>query len=180
MTKLFADITQMFNEFYISLNTKGQFVFVVMIFLLIVLFSLLAFTSIITYFERKTGTSKAIKNLKLKKEEKDKNKVIKQEVDNGTLTKNIYEEISKVVENKKNIELTDFEEEQENEAIISYEELKNNYSNIEFVDDESIYDNIVLNNFEKKKFKVSEVISPIFGTVKFDQGKSKENNNENI
>lgn len=167
MNKLFADSSQVFTDFYTSLNTRGQIVFIIMLLLLIMLLGLLAFTSVITYFERKSGTAKAIRNIKRKNKEK-KEKIEEIEAKSHTLTNNIYEEISKAVENKKNIELTDFELEQENSAIISYNELKNNIDNIEFVDDEEI--NVVE---EKKKFTVSQVISPIFGTVKFDQ-KAKE------
>lgn len=167
MKKLLADSSQVFTDFYSSLNTRGQLVFVIMLLLLIILLGLLAFTSVITYFERKSGTIKAIKSLKIKNKEK-KLKEENLELKQHTLTNNIYEEISKAVEDKKNIELTDFEEEQENSAIISYNELKNNINNIEFIDDED------LNNIEqKKKFTVSQVISPIFGTVKFEQDKEK-------
>lgn len=170
MKKLLADSSQIFTDFYSSLNTRGQLVFVIMLILLIILLGLLAFTSVITYFERKSGTIKAIRNLKIKNKEK-KLKAEDLESKQHTLTNNIYEEISKAVENKKNIELTDFEVEQENSAIISYNELKNNINNIEFIDDEEV------NTIEqKKKFTVSQVISPIFGTVKFEQDKAKEKN----
>lgn len=169
MNKLFADSAQIFNDFYTSLNTRGQLVFVVMLLLLIILLGLLAFTSVITYFERKSGTIKAIKNIKRKAKEK-KETVVKAEVKPDVLTNNIYEEISKAVESKKNIDLTEFELEQENSAIISYNELKENINDIEFIDDEAITE--VLER--KKKFTVSQVISPIFGTVKFEQNKAKD------
>lgn len=168
MKKLLADSSQIFTDFYSSLNTRGQLVFVILLILLIILLGLLAFTSVITYFERKSSTIKAIKNLKIENKER-KLEVENSELKQHTLTNNIYEEISKAVENKKNIELTDFEIEQENSAIISYNELKNNINNIKFIDDEEV------NNIEQeKKFTVSQVISPIFGVVKFEQNKAKE------
>ncbi|HOZ53942.1 MAG TPA: hypothetical protein PKY25_01235 [Bacilli bacterium] len=169
MNKLFADSAQIFNDFYTSLNSRGQLVFVIMLLLLIILLGLLAFTSIITYVERKRGTIKAIKNIKKKTEEK-KEIIVEKELKPDILTNNIYEEISKAVESKKNINLTDFELEQESSAIISYNELKDNINNIEFIDDEAV-ENL---SEQKKKFTVSQVISPIFGTVKFDQNKAKD------
>ena len=111
--------------------------------------------------------------------------------DNKTEVSNIANEIEKALMEEKNISLTEFEEDQERTAIISIDELMRKAKELEIMEDEETGVNYmekynlepaevkevvdVINNGNEvkeedskpiKSFKVSQVISPVYGIKK--------------
>ena len=129
---------------------------------------------------------------KHKKEVVEEKKVVKTkeaELDNKSEVESIANAISDAIKEDSPVSLTDFEEDQERTAIISIEELYEKARELEIIDDED--DNVnyiekynlepsevetynkVVNGKEKKQgegevkaFRVSQVISPIYGVKK--------------
>ncbi len=194
MKKLFASVSYSFNNFYEGLNTQGQIVFCIIMFLILLL-CLLLFISYI---------SQSVKNKILIKELKKENTSLKNKVEEKvkdieereplyqnekTEIEDIAEAISNALDEEKPIAFTNFEEEQERTAIISIEELMERAKDLQIPDDdngnfnfvekynedilevEKLADSVVNNNIvddtkEVKAFRVSQVISPIYGIRK--------------
>lgn len=108
------------------------------------------------------------------------------EVVEVSVKKTSIDEISKMIENtleNKPINLTEFEEDQEENAIISYDELVKRAGAKKIIykceDDKpqniDKTDNNISCTNEKNKFRASKIISPVFGIQK-----DRENNDESI
>lgn len=193
MKKLFAQVSYSYDNFYNNLNTQGQMVFSIIILLLISLFVILLVTYVIQAIQNKSRMKKYKKELiETNKEQKEENvvetnKEHKEEnvVETNNEVKQIYGAISDAMEAEtKTITLTDFEEEQERTAIISIDELMAKAKELELIDDEPTnvdfleQEGIAKEDIEVKKeevkeekkevkaFKVSQVISPIYGVKK--------------
>lgn len=193
MKNLFATVSYSFNNFYSNLNTQGQMIFSLIVFLIITLCVILLITAIMD----KLKINIALK--KIQKEENDKvkeeiNKVFEEEkeealyVSEKTEIEDIASAISEALNDEKPISLTNFEEDQERTAIISIDELMKKAKELELINDEE--ENTGINFLEKynlepaevkeviepivtpepktevKAFKVSQVISPIYGVKK--------------
>lgn len=186
MKKLFASVSYSFNNFYNNLNTQGQIVFSIIIFLIILL-SVILF---IVYIVDNIKTKKRTKNIKkeekvnISKEEKINTSVKVEEKTEETSVSDIANEIENALNEKKPITLTNFEEDQEKTAIISIDELMKKAKELELIDDEdenvnyiekyNLASPIVDEKLEEDKdklkevkaFRVSQVISPIYGVKK--------------
>ena len=184
MKKLFANVTYSFNNFYSNLNTEGQMVFSLIMGLLILLCIIL----FIAYIIESMRTKKSIRRLNRKIEEEireenvEEDKIVVNEEKEETKIEDIKNAIEKSL-NEEVVSLTNFEEDQERTAIISIDELMKKAKELEVVDDEvsnvnylEKY-NIDPSEVEEKKedieikkevkaFKVSQVISPIYGVKK--------------
>lgn len=190
MKKLLGNIAYSFNNFYDGLNTQGQMVFSIIVLLIIILLVLLLFTYIYQGFKNK----KRIKELN-KIEKHDTKVVVKnassvtesEKVSDNTIEiMDIASKIDKAInDNNSPVTLTSFEEDQEKTAIISIDELYLKAKELEIVDDENtgvnylekynlepseveeIVDKTTNNTKgEVKAFKVSQVISPVYGIKK--------------
>ena len=192
MKKLFASASYSFNNFYNNLNTQGQMVFSLIIFLILLLCVILFIAYIVENIKSKLKISKIKKstikyenNIESKKQEVEE---IKEEIkEEKTNIEDIANAISDAMKEESPISLTDFEEDQEKTAIISIDELISKAKELELIDDEEntgvnylekynlepaeveevVSNNVVKNkDTEVKAFKVSQVISPIYGVKK--------------
>lgn len=195
MKKLFASASYSFNNFYNNLNTQGQMIFSIIMILIIILCILLFATYIIQGIQGKIKITKIKKETKKIEEENfSKNEVQKKAEEKKeplynnekTEIEDIASAISDALKEDTPISLTNFEEDQERTAIISIDELMEKAKELELIEDEestginylekynlepaeveaatSIINTPV--NQEVKAFKVSQVISPIYGVKK--------------
>lgn len=187
MKKLFAQASYSFNSFYNNLNTQGQMIFSVIMFLIGILCILLLISYVIQGIQNKIKINK-IKNETKENNEKIETKVINEEkkplyTNEKTEIEDIASAISNALKEDSPISLTNFEEDQERTAIISIDELMKRARELELIDDE---EKRTVNYLEKynlepseivekkesepnrevKAFKVSQVISPIYGVKK--------------
>lgn len=194
MKNLFAAASYSFNNFYNNLNTQGQMIFSIIIFLIVILCILLFITYVFQGIQAKIKISKIKKETKkvekeaLKKEVQVINEEAKEPLytNEKTEIEDIASAISDALKEEAPISLTNFEEDQEKTAIISIDELMQKAKELELIDDDEntginflekynlepaeveSASNIVSNtsNKEVKAFKVSQVISPIYGVKK--------------
>lgn len=191
MKNLFAAASYSFNNFYNNLNTQGQMIFSIIMLLIIVLCAIL----LVTYIVQSVQAKKKLKQIKeenkirnIKKEEitalkEDKEPLYTNE---KTETEDIASAINDALKEEP-ITLTNFEEDQEKTAIISIDELMKKAKDLELISEEDedtgvnflekynlepaevdISSNVKSSTEEKqvKAFKVSQVISPIYGVKK--------------
>lgn len=187
MKNLFATVSYSFNNFYNNLNTQGQMIFSLIMFLIGVLCVLLLITYIVQGFQSKLRLRKLKEEIT--KEEKNVVKTENKPLYNNEKTEieDIADAIKDALNEEAPINLTNFEEDQEKTAIISIDELMQRAKELELIDDE---ENTGINYLEKynlepaeveklsnsvssgeskgevKAFKVSQVISPIYGIKK--------------
>ena len=191
MKNLFAAASYSFNNFYNNLNTQGQMIFSIIIFLIIILCILIFITNVFQDIQAKLKISKIKKETKKVEKEalKKEVKVVNEEplyTNEKTEIEDIASAISDALKEESPISLTNFEEDQEKTAIISIDELMQKAKELELIDDDEntginflekynlepseveSASNIVSNtsNKEVKAFKVSQVISPIYGVKK--------------
>lgn len=196
MKKLFASASYTFNNFYNNLNIQGQMVFSIIIILILILTFVLMITYIVEFFKKKKRFHilKNSKTDEIKKIEEIKEEVkeIKKEKEplyfnEKTEIEDIAKRVEDALKEDAPITLTNFEEDQERTAIISIDELMKRAKELELIDDREVgtvnylekynlepseikeaVENTV--NVEKPKevkaFKVSQVISPIYGIKK--------------
>ena len=183
MKNLFASASYSFNNFYNNLTTPGQMIFSVIMFLIMILCLLLFLTYIIQSLNAKKRIIKLkerLKNNHFKVDKKENKQVLKEE---KTDIKDIANAINNALKEEP-ISLTNFEEDQEKTAIISIDELMEKAKDLELIDDDyetgvnylekynlepAEVDNSKVEdaqNKEVKAFKVSQVISPIYGVKK--------------
>lgn len=191
MKNLFAAASYSFNNFYNNLNTQGQMIFSIIMLLIIVLCAIL----LITYIVQSVQAKKKLKQIKeenkirnIKKEEITALKEDKEPL--YTNEKTEIEDIASAINDalkEEPITLTNFEEDQEKTAIISIDELMKKAKDLELISEEDedtgvnflekynlepaevdISSNVKSSTEEKqvKAFKVSQVISPIYGVKK--------------
>lgn len=191
MKNLFAAASYSFNNFYNNLNTQGQMIFSVIMLLIIVLCAIL----LVTYIVQSVQAKKKLKQIKeenkirnIKKEEITALKEDKEPL--YTNEKTEIEDIASAINDalkEEPITLTNFEEDQEKTAIISIDELMKKAKDLELISEEDEDTGVnflekynlepaevdvssnVKNNAEEKQvkaFKVSQVISPIYGVKK--------------
>ncbi len=194
MKNLFASASYSFNNFYNNLNTQGQMVFTLIMVLILILCALLLITYIIQGVQNKVKLKKIIDASKQNINKEKKEVIIKKKDEHEPLYTNektkiedIANAISNALEEEKPITLTNFEEDQEKTAIISIDELMKKAKELELIDDEE-HSNVnylekynlepaeveaavsntinVGKDAEVKAFKVSQVISPIYGVKK--------------
>ena len=185
MKNLFASASYSFNNFYNNLTLPGQMIFTIIMFLIMILCILLFITYIVQSLNAKkriTKLKEKLKNshFKITKEEKQPSK---KEISKKTDIKDIADAINDALKDEP-VTLTDFEEDQEKTAIISIDELMKKAKDLELIDDDEdtgvnylekynldsaevaqSKDEDTLNK-EVKAFKVSQVISPIYGVKK--------------
>lgn len=185
MKNLFASASYSFNNFYNNLTLPGQMIFTIIMFLIMILCILLFITYIVQSLNAKkriTKLKEKLKNshFKITKEEKQPSK---KEISKKTDIKDIADAINDALKDEP-VTLTDFEEDQEKTAIISIDELMKKAKDLELIDDDEdtgvnylekynldsaevvqSKDDDTLNK-EVKAFKVSQVISPIYGVKK--------------
>ena len=191
MKNLFAAASYSFNNFYNNLNTQGQMIFSIIMFLIIVLCAIL----LVTYIVQSVQAKKKLKQIK---EENKIRNIKKQEIttlkeDKEPLYTNEKTEIEDIASaindalKEEPITLTNFEEDQEKTAIISIDELMKKAKDLELISEEDedtgvnflekynlepaevdVSSSVKSNTEEKqvKAFKVSQVISPIYGVKK--------------
>lgn len=188
MKKLFASASYSFNNFYNNLNMQGQMIFSIIIFLIVVLCILLFGAYVIEGIKTKLRMTKlrkeSIKNIHDASEPLIAEK--KEEAEKTSSIEDIASAISDALKEEAPISLTNFEEDQEKTAIISIDELMKKAKELELIDDDNGDVNYLekynlepaeieataevatdLNpNKEVKAFKVSQVISPIYGIKK--------------
>lgn len=188
MKKLFAQITYSYDNFYNNLNPRGQMIFSVIMFLILVLVAIL----FINYIAQGIKNRQKIKQiLKDKKENVKEEKIeeVKEENDTNiykydedkTEIQDIASSIEKALMEDTPISLTNFEEDQEKTAIISIDELYKKAKELEMIEDEQTGVNYLEkynldasveepikkeDNTPIKSFKVSQVISPVYGVKK--------------
>lgn len=191
MKNLFAAASYSFNNFYNNLNTQGQMIFSIIMLLIIILCAIL----LVTYIFQSVQAKKKLKQIKeenkirnIKKEEITALKEDKEPL--YTNEKTEIEDIASAINDalkEEPITLTNFEEDQEKTAIISIDELMKKAKDLELISEEDedtgvnflekynlepaevdISSNVKDNTEEKqvKAFKVSQVISPIYGVKK--------------
>ena len=191
MKNLFAAASYSFNNFYNNLNTQGQMIFSIIMFLIIVLCAIL----LVTYIVQSVQAKKKLKQIKeenkirnIKKEEITTLKEDKEPL--YTNEKTEIEDIASAINDalkEEPITLTNFEEDQEKTAIISIDELMKKAKDLELISEEDedtgvnflekynlepaevdVSSSVKSNTEEKqvKAFKVSQVISPIYGVKK--------------
>lgn len=169
-------------------------IFSIIIFLIVILCILLFITYVFQGIQSKVKISKIKKETKkvekeaLKKEVQVINEEAKEPLytNEKTEIEDIASAISDALKEESPISLTNFEEDQEKTAIISIDELMQKAKELELIDDDEntginflekynlepaeveSASNIVSNtsNKEVKAFKVSQVISPIYGVKK--------------
>lgn len=185
MKNLFASASYSFNNFYNNLTLPGQMIFTIIMFLIMILCILLFITYIVQSLNAKkriTKLKEKLKNshFKITKEEKQSSQ---KEISKKTDIKDIADAINDALKDEP-VTLTDFEEDQEKTAIISIDELMKKANDLELIDDDEdtgvnylekynldsaevvqSKDEDTLNK-EVKAFKVSQVISPIYGVKK--------------
>ena len=179
------------NNFYNNLNTQGQMIFSIIMLLIIVLCAIL----LVTYIVQSVQAKKKLKQIKeenkirnIKKEEITTLKEDKEPL--YTNEKTEIEDIASAISDalkEEPITLTNFEEDQEKTAIISIDELMKKAKDLELISEEDedtgvnflekynlepaeidVSSNVKSSTEEKqvKAFKVSQVISPIYGVKK--------------
>lgn len=189
-----ADITSFFNEIkesYLSLPDASKLVIYIILILLFILFILIVIMS-----EQKKVTKKIVDKDKVKKEEEievlDFNLDSTEIDEDNEKTRNLKEITDKIQAaiDSRAIELTNFEQDQEENSIISYEDLmksvgKNIDSNKEEkfslpnlvnkiqVEDEFNEETPYVDSVRENKFKSSVFISPVFG-IQDDGRKANE------
>lgn len=185
MRNLFASASYSFNNFYNNLTLPGQMIFTIIMFLIMILCILLFITYIVQSLNAKKRITKLKEKLKsshfkITKEEKQPSQ---KEISKKTDIKDIADAINDALKDEP-VTLTDFEEDQEKTAIISIDELMKKAKDLELIDDDEdtgvnylekynldsaevvqSKDEDTLNK-EVKAFKVSQVISPIYGVKK--------------
>lgn len=194
MKKLFASASYSFNNFYNNLNTQGQMVFTLIMALILILCAILLITYIIQGVQSKAKLKKIREESKQNIKEETKEVIIEKKEEHEPLYTNekteiedIANAISNALEEEKPITLTNFEEDQEKTAIISIDELMKKAKELELIDDEEHGNVNYLEKYnlepaeveaavsntinvgkdkEVKAFKVSQVISPIYGVKK--------------
>ena len=191
MKNLFAAASYSFNNFYNNLNTQGQMIFSIIMLLIIILCAIL----LVTYIFQSVQAKKKLKQIKeenkirnIKKEEITALKEDKEPL--YTNEKTEIEDIASAINDalkEEPITLTNFEEDQEKTAIISIDELMKKAKDLELISEEDedtgvnflekynlepaevdVSSNVKSTAEEKqvKAFKVSQVISPIYGVKK--------------
>ena len=194
MKKLFASVSYSFSNFYEELNVQGQIVFCIIMFLILAL-CLLLFISYVVQSIKNKMLIKELKqeNTALKNKVEEKVKIVEEKEplyqNEKTEIEDIAEAISNALDEEKPIAFTNFEEEQERTAIISIEELMEKAKDLQITDEDNgtinfvekynedvlevkeLADSVVNNNIvddtkEVKAFRVSQVISPIYGVRK--------------
>lgn len=194
MKNLFASMSYTFNNFYNNLNVHGQIVFSAIIILILILCILLFITYLVQGLKNKHRIKNLRENIKTEIVSHDFNKEqkslpIKEDTLSYDTKKNDISDIAKRVEDaikeERPIDLTNFEENQEREAIISIDELMKRAKELEIIEDDNTGINYlekynlepseienakkVINNDTKKEvkaFRVSQVISPVYGVKK--------------
>ncbi len=193
MKKLFASASYSFNNFYDNLNARGQIVFMVIIILIGILVLILMMSYIAQWIKnRKRIKNVLIENKKASEkietnEKKVETNIISEDDKSTNEISTIASEIEKALSEEKNIDLTAFEEDQEKTAIISIDELIARAKELEIIEDEQTGVNYMekynlepaevnekIDNITEKKsdstpiksFKVSQVISPVYGVKK--------------
>ena len=188
MKKLFASVSYSFDNFYNNLNTQGQMIFSAIMFLIGILCIILLVMYIINAMQAKKRYN-TLKEEKLK-EVSEKEKIVSKSeplyTKETTEIEDIASAISDALKEDKPISLTNFEEDQERTAIISIDELMRKAKELELIEDEqtgvnylekynleaSEVEDVIKNTMkedkpkEVKAFKVSQVISPIYGVRK--------------
>ena len=185
MKKLFASVSYSFDSFYNNLNTQGQMIFSSIMFLIGILCVILLVMYIISGIQSR----KRIIKLREETEKEITKKKIETEplyTKETTEIEDIASAISDALKDDKPINLTNFEEDQERTAIISIDELMKRAKELELVEDEQTgvnylekynleaaeVEDVIKNTMkdekpkEVKAFKVSQVISPIYGVRK--------------
>ena len=195
MKKLFASVSYSFNNFYNNLNVEGQIIFSIIIFLILLLCLILFIVYVKDSIKNKRRLSLIKKEEKkniIKEEVNEKKEAIinipketkKEDVDKTSVS-DIAKNIENAINNPKPVNLTTFEEDQEKTAIISIDELMKKAKELELIDDEDENVNYLekynlepseinqkLEEVDKKElkevkaFRVSQVISPIYGVKK--------------
>ena len=186
MKKLFAQITYSYDNFYNNLNPRGQMIFSVIMFLILVLVAILFINYIVQGIKNRQKVKKLLKdkkeNVKEEKieEEKSDTNIYKYDEDK-TEIQDIASSIEKALMEDAPISLTNFEEDQEKTAIISIDELYKKAKELEMIEDEQTGINYLEkhnldasveepekkeDNTPIKSFKVSQVISPVYGVKK--------------
>ena len=190
MKKLFAQITYSYDNFYNNLNPRGQMIFSVIMFLILILVAILFINYIVQGIKNRQKIKKILKDKKeIVKEEKieeNDTNIYKYDEDK-TEIQDIASSIEKALMEDTPISLTNFEEDQEKTAIISIDELMKKAKDLELISEEDedtgvnflekynlepaevdVSSNVKSNAEEKqvKAFKVSQVISPIYGVKK--------------
>ena len=146
MKNLFATASYSFNNFYNNLNTQGQMIFSAIMFLIVILCILLFITYVIQ------GIQSKVKIKKIRQEIlNDKNNLEKQ--------KEAIISIDELMMKAKELELID---DDENTGVNYLEKYNLEPAEVENV----ISTNNNLSKNEVKAFKVSQVISPIYGVKK--------------
>ncbi len=191
MKNLFAAASYSFNNFYNNLNTQGQMIFSIIMLLIIVLCAIL----LVTYIVQSVQAKKKIKKIKSEtvKNDAKKEEITALKEDKEPLYTNEKTEIEDIASaindalKEEPITLTNFEEDQEKTAIISIDELMKKAKDLELISEEDEDTGVnflekynlepseidvsssVKDNAEEKQvkaFKVSQVISPIYGVKK--------------
>lgn len=189
MKKLLAVASYSFDNFYDNLNGKGQMVFSSIVILLAILVLLLIVSYIIQGIKNKSRIKKVINDNKKIEE----SKIVKEEVSKENIKEPVKEEtgiediaasIKKAIEEDNVKKIEAFEEDQERTAIISIDELMAKAKELEIEEEEigsvnylekynldpNIIDEVDESSKENstpiKPFKVSQVISPIYGVKK--------------
>ena len=184
MKKLFASVSYSFDNFYGNLNTQGQMIFSA----IMLLIGILCVILLIMYVIQNIQTKKRIEKIK----EETKKEIVTETVKEPLYTKetteieDIASAINDALKEEKPINLTDFEEDQERTAIISIDELMKKAKELELASDEQTgvnylekynlepaeVEDVIKNTMKEEKpaevkaFKVSQVISPIYGVRK--------------
>ena len=191
MKNLFAAASYSFNNFYNNLNTKGQMIFSSIMLLIIVLCAILLVTYIVQSAQAKKKLKQIKEENKIKKIKKEEITTLKEDKEPlYTNEKTEIEDIASAISDalkEEPITLTNFEEDQEKTAIISIDELMKKAKDLELISEEDedtgvnflekynlepaeidVSSNVKSSTEEKqvKAFKVSQVISPIYGVKK--------------
>lgn len=191
MKNLFASASYSFNNFYNNLNTQGQMVFSIIMLLIVILCILLFVTYLVQNIQNKVKINKLKKENKEALQETKKQNVeteSKEPLYNNEKTE--IEDIASAIKEalkEEPISLTNFEEDQEKTAIISIDELMQRAKDLDLIEDEEPTGINYLEKYnlepaeveaavlsttgqnevkEVKAFKVSQVISPIYGIKK--------------
>lgn len=191
MKNLFAAASYSFNNFYNNLNTQGQMIFSVIMLLIIVLCAILLVTYIVQSVQAKKKLKKIKEENKIRNIKKEEITALKEDKEPlYTNEKTEIEDIASAINDalkEEPITLTNFEEDQEKTAIISIDELIKKAKDLELISEEDedtgvnflekynlepaevdVSSNVKSTAEEKqvKAFKVSQVISPIYGVKK--------------
>lgn len=191
MKNLFASASYSFNNFYNNLNTQGQMVFSIIMILIVILCILLFVTYLVQNIQNKVKINKLKKeNKEALKETKKENVETESKEPLYNNEKTEIEDIASAIKEalkEEPISLTNFEEDQEKTAIISIDELMQRAKDLDLIEDEEPTGINYLEKYnlepaeveaavlsttgqnevkEVKAFKVSQVISPIYGIKK--------------